>query len=121
MRLNRNRKLDRVLTPIYTSMVNIQEQEICSQLQIGKRGNVSLTSLPTQALVEEKSLAIYMAEKIGLYERNFNSKQKNETVNQVKSNLCSKLSSSSIKALLKKEQPLQQSKKHNNQTIIPLL
>ena len=64
MRLNRNRKLDRVLTPIYTSTVNIQEQEICSQLQIGKLGNVSLTSLPIQALVEEKSLAIYMAEKI---------------------------------------------------------
>ena len=76
MRLNRNRKLDRVLTHIYTSMVNIQEQEICSQLQIGKFGNVSLTSLPIQALVEEKSLAIYMAEKIGFCERNFNGNKK---------------------------------------------
>lgn len=76
MRLNRNRKLDRVLTPICTSTVNIQEQEICSQLQIGKLGNVSLTSLPIQALVEEKSLGIYMAEKIGLCERNFNSNKK---------------------------------------------
>lgn len=114
MRLNRNRKLDRVLTPIYTSTVNIQEQEICCQLQIGKLGNVSLTSLPIQGLVEEKSLAIYMAEKICLCERNFNGNKKNETVNQVKSNLCSKPSSSSTKALLKKEQPLQQSKKHNN-------
>ena len=76
MRLNRNRRLDRVLTPIYTSTVNVQEQEICSQLQIGKLGNVSLTSLPIQALVEEKSLAIYMAEKIGSCERNFNRNKK---------------------------------------------
>ena len=76
MRLNRNRKLDRVLTPIYTSTVNIQEQEICCQLQIGKLGNVSLTSLPIQGLVEEKSLAIYMAEKICFCERNFNGNKK---------------------------------------------
>ena len=78
MRLNRNRKLDRVLTTIYTRKVNIQEQEICSQLQIGKLGNVSLTSLPIQALAEEKSLAIYMAEKICLCERNFNSNKKTQ-------------------------------------------
>lgn len=63
MRLNRNRKLDHVLTPIYTSTVNLQEQEICAQLQIGKLGKPFLGKFPVQALVEENSLAIYVAEK----------------------------------------------------------